>query len=77
MELKVGDKVRIVKFPEKSCIGMVCEVISIEQDGFNYCCRIKEVSTRWSCLMLPDEIEKVNTKNQQLLFSFMSAMEGT
>lgn len=72
MELKVGDKVRIVKFPEKSCVGMVCEVISIEHEGgFDYCCRIKQMSTHWNCLMFVDEIELLSRKGEQLLFSFM------
>ena len=63
---KVGDKVRIIKFPSKSCIGMICTVIE-DADGSDYCCRVKNPLTHWNCLMLPGEIESIAKVGEQLL----------
>lgn len=70
MKLKVGDKVRIIKFPElTNMIGKICEVIEIPIYSPDYACRVK--SRGWECLMYEQEIEKVSEKGKQLEFAFM------
>lgn len=74
MKYKIGDKVRIIKFPNQDCIGYICEVIEIlnYSSSYEYCCKVKCITVpNWECLMLPNEIEKIPIKGQQLLFSFM------
>ena len=73
MKFKVGDKVRIVKsktFPD--LIGNIYEVTVVEPPFSLFACRVKSLQGGgWNCLMFEKEIEKVVTKGQQLLFSFM------
>jgi len=71
MELKVGDKVRIVKFPDKDIVGLIGEVIRV--DNHPVCpYEVKLVSNQfWVCSMYPSEIEPLIKVGQQLLFSFM------
>ena len=66
MGYKVGDKVRIVKFPDKEHVGMICEVLRISSPDSAFCCRVKG-RTGFNCLMFSNEIEKVITKGQQLM----------
>lgn len=75
MQLKIGDKVKIIKFPKTSCIGYICEVTELYKEP--WCCSVENIKTGWECIMYSHEIEKVATKGQQLLFSFMNATDGT
>lgn len=72
MKFKVGDKVRIVKFPDTDVVGREAIIISVYCDSDLYPYRIEDfLNSSWGCLVLANEIEKVTTKGQQLLFSFM------
>lgn len=70
--LKVGDRVRIVKFPDSDVVGMVATVINVYYDGDLYPYRVEDsLNNTWGCLVRTDEIEKMPVKGQQLLFEFM------
>jgi len=75
MELKIGDKIRIKdNFPGIRRRGTVCEVCEVKESWdyeSRFTCRVREIGGLWSCLVLEQEIEKVTTKGQQLVFSFM------
>ena len=75
MKLKIGDKVRIKDiFQVAKRVGKVHEVCQVAEDWdyeSEFICRVREIDGFWSCLMFEQEIEKVVTKGQQLLFSFM------
>lgn len=77
MKYKVGDKVKIVKSDDFSdIIGQLCEVEAVMSETSSFVCRVtggtlSNPTYPYSMLMFAWEIEKVITKNQQLLFSFM------
>ena len=70
--LKVGDKVRVVKFPDEDTVGKIGEVTKVDgHPMFPY--EVKLVSNHnWICSMYSNEIEPLIKVGQQLLFSFMS-----
>ncbi len=73
MELKVGDKVKIVDPLEFSVPSdWVYRITTILPSYFSFDYRI-ESTTGWQCLMYNKEIEKIPTyaKGEQLLFPFM------
>ncbi len=72
MKFKIGDKVRIT--PNAAWCGLVgetCVVSEVQNFNSKFACRVKHISSNWDCVMLEGEIEKLSTKGQQLLFSFM------
>lgn len=67
LNLKIGDKIRVVKFPDKSIIGKIGIVIELCHNS-QFSCRVKDVLVpTWGCLMRADEIEKLPRKNEQLM----------
>lgn len=71
MKLKIGDKVRIVKFPDEDIVGQIGEVVEAANNPL-FVYGIKLVSNQdWICSMYVHEIEPFIKVGQQLLFSFM------
>lgn len=71
-KFKIGDKVRIVKFPDSHMVGEICEVVDIEGYPSKFVCRVETINVKhWGCLMYPGEIEPCLRKDEQLLFPFM------
>jgi len=67
-KFKIGDRVKIVKFPNKRCIGYICEVIDDKITGTNFCCKVVAISNpEWRCVMKSDEIELCLKRGEQLL----------
>lgn len=77
MVFKIGDKVKIVKSDDFSdIIGRLCEVTAIMPKSSLFACRVTGGTPSspiypYEVLMFDWEIERVVTKGQQLLFSFM------
>lgn len=72
MSFKVGDKVRIVKFPDTDVVGREAIITNVYCNSGLYPYRVKDLlDNSWDCLMQTNEIEKIIVKNQQLLFDFM------
>ena len=72
MELKVGDKVKIVKSTDyPDLVGKVCEVSMITKSSSSFACRIRHIPTNFYSLMFAWEIEKLPEKGKQLVFAFM------
>jgi len=72
MELKVGDKVKIVKFPYSDIVGRIATVINIYCNTDLYPYRVEDtLNNSWECLVRTDEIEKMPIRGEQLLFEFM------
>lgn len=70
MKFEVGDKVKLISFPIEDCIGKIHELVSIKPLYSVFVGRVK-MRGYGNFLVYRREIEKVATKNQQLLFSFM------
>lgn len=71
MKLKVGDKVRIVKFPNEDVIGLIGEITKVD-NHYILPYEVKLVSNQdWVCSMYGSEIDPEKRIGQQLLFSFM------
>jgi len=71
MNFKIGDKVRIVKFPDEDIVGLIGKVTEIARNPM-FACDVKLVSDpNWICSMHSHEIEPLIKVGQQLLFSFM------
>ena len=72
MELKVGDKVKVLKssdFPEM--VGKIYTVSQVMRPDSAFSCRIIEEKTGWSPLMFEYEIEPYVCKGEQQVFEFM------
>lgn len=71
LELKVGDRVKIIKPLEFDVpLDWTYKVITITPKYSRFACRI-ESKTGWQCLMYNNEVEKISEKGKQLLFAFM------
>ena len=70
MQFKMGDKVKLIHFPYNSMVGQIGVIIEVRSSGYEFPYRIK-ISDSFKPAVLEREIEKVVTKNQQLLFEFM------
>jgi len=76
LKLEIGDKVRIIKFPNPDMVGEMCEVTEIPDYPTKIICRVKAINIKhWNCLMYPNEIELRPRKGEQLMFPFMETSE--
>lgn len=76
MKFKIGDKIKFIGIVPKIFINMegVIEEIRPPNRKFPYYIRF---NNGHGYPVMKWEVEKVSEKGEQLLFSFMSAMEGT
>ncbi len=77
MQLKVGDKVKVIQstdFPDY--VGHIYTVNVVMEKSSDFACRIDVGGGVFGgTLMFENEIEKVPTVGQQLLFAFMDEVE--
>ena len=75
MGFKIGDKVRLINYFETGLNGSIGFISEVRKPGICFPYRVDFRSSLPHSFWLPvraDEIEKVSTKGQQLLFSFMT-----
>lgn len=70
MQFKIGDEVKLISFPYHKMIGKIGVVIEVRSFGRDFPYRIR-IDNFFNPAVLEHEIEKVPTKNQQLIFEFM------
>ncbi len=72
-KFKVGDKVRIVKFPDITVIGQIARVTYSYNCSSTFICDVQLLSNSdWECPMKANEIECAIKVGEQLLFDFMN-----
>ena len=78
MKLKIGDKVRIIKNSYDWTLGSegVLTEVRPPEGEYHYRGIFYDIHTKKSFHypLRDDEVEKIVTKNQQLLFSFMNEL---